>query len=40
MSDSKRTIEYVVDVIRMMPFQFKLSELVLDWETTTEKYYM
>ena len=27
MSNSKRTIEYVVDVIRMMPFQFKLSEI-------------
>lgn len=27
MSDSKRTIEYVVDVIRMMPYQFTLTEI-------------
>jgi hypothetical protein len=28
MSDSKRTIEYVVEVIRKMPYQFTLSETV------------
>ena len=27
MSDSNRTIEYVVEVIRKMPYQFKLSEI-------------
>lgn len=26
MSDSKRTIEYVVEVIRMMPHQFTIGE--------------
>ena len=28
MCDSKRTIEYVVEVIRKMPYQFTLSETV------------
>lgn len=27
MSDSNRTIEYVVEVIRKMPYQFTLSEI-------------
>lgn len=27
MNDSKRTIEYVVEVIRKMPYQFTLSEM-------------